>query len=392
VGLDLFYRSGYTRGLPAMIPIAMLYGTPEDAAAQIAYLKGRGYPISWVEMGEEPDGQFMLPEDYGALYLQFASALHRVDPALKLGGPVFEGVNSDILVWPDAGGKTSWLGRFLDYLRAHGRLADLRFMSFEHYPYEPCHIQWSHLYDEPALISQIMQVWRDDGLPPNVPTFITELNIAWASGESFVDIFGALWLADYVGAFLTAGGDGLYYFHYLPGGLHPGCNQSFGTFGMFTVDAAYQIQQPTSQYFASQLLTQEWAQPGSGAHRVFPAKGDVEDPAGHALVTAYALFRPDGQWSLLVVNKDQHNAHSVRIEFHDARAGSERGFTGPVTVTTFGSAQYQWHAKGSAGYADPAGPAARARLTAREDTVFELPAASITVMLGGLGPAAGKGQ
>ena len=166
VGLDLFYTSGYTRGLPAMIPVSMLYATPEDAAAQIAYLKKRGYPISYVEMGEEPDGQYMLPEDYGALYLQFATALHRVDPALKLGGPVFEGVNEDILVWPDAQGKTSWLGRFLDYLKAHGRLADLSFMSFEHYPYEPCKIQWSNLYDEPALITHILQVWRDDGLPP----------------------------------------------------------------------------------------------------------------------------------------------------------------------------------------------------------------------------------
>ena len=73
VGLDLFYTSGYTRGLPAMMPVAMLYSTPEDAAAQIKYLKSRGYPISWIEMGEEPDGQYMLPEDYGALYLQFAT-------------------------------------------------------------------------------------------------------------------------------------------------------------------------------------------------------------------------------------------------------------------------------------------------------------------------------
>ena len=68
-GFDLFFTSGITRGLPAIVPIAMLYGTPEDSAAQMAYLKKRGYPISYVEMGEEPDGQYMLPEDYGALYI-----------------------------------------------------------------------------------------------------------------------------------------------------------------------------------------------------------------------------------------------------------------------------------------------------------------------------------
>jgi len=388
VGLDLFYTSGYTRGLPAMIPIAMVYATPEDAAAQIAYLKKRGHPISWVEMGEEPDGQYMLPEDYGALYLQFATALHRVDPALKLGGPVFEGVNEDIPVWPDAQGKTSWLGRFLDYLKAHGRLADLAFMSFEHYPYEPCRIQWSHLYDEPALISHILQVWRDDGLPPDTPLFVTELNIAWATGESFVDTFGALWLADYVGAFLTAGGDGLYYFHYLPGPLHGGCNQSYGTFGMFNVDANYQIRQPTSQFFASQMLTKQWVQPGDGEHRVFPAASDVLDPAGHVLVTAYAVHRPDGQWSLLVVNKDQHNPHPVRIAFHDREAEADRSFTGAATVITFGSAQYQWHANGGDGFADPDGPPAQTTVTAGKDTVFDLPAASVTVIRGTLGAAA----
>src|SRR5678810_289216 len=114
VGLDLFYTSGYTRNLPAMIPVSMLYGTPEDSAAQIAYLLKRGYPISYIEMGEEPDGQYMLPEDYGALYLQWATAIHKVDPKLKLGGPAFQGVNDDIQVWPDAQGRTSWLGRFLD--------------------------------------------------------------------------------------------------------------------------------------------------------------------------------------------------------------------------------------------------------------------------------------
>ena len=67
---------------------------------------------------------------------------------------------------------------------------------FEHYPYEPCKVQWSSLYDEPTLISHIVDVWQSDGLPQNFPLFVTELNIAWNTGESFVDIFGALWLAD----------------------------------------------------------------------------------------------------------------------------------------------------------------------------------------------------
>src|SRR5436305_11004074 len=207
-----------------MVPIALIYSTPEDAAAQISYLKKRNYPISYVEMGEEPDGHCMLSEDYAALYLQFAKAIHKVDPAVKLGGPIFTGQNKDIEVWADAQGRTSWTGRFIDYLKRHGRISDLAFFSFEHYPFDPCRYQWGSLYDEPALVSNILQVWRDDGVPANVPMFITESNISSQASEASVDIFGALWLADYVGAFLTAGGDAIYYFHYNPFGVHPGCN------------------------------------------------------------------------------------------------------------------------------------------------------------------------
>ena len=106
-----------------MIPVTMLYGTPDDAAAQIAYIEKRGFHIGYIEMGEEPDGKHALPEDYGALYLQWATAIHKVDPTLKLGGPVFEGVNEDITVWPDAQGRISWMGRFVAYLKAHNRSA-----------------------------------------------------------------------------------------------------------------------------------------------------------------------------------------------------------------------------------------------------------------------------
>ncbi|PYX01278.1 MAG: glycosyl hydrolase family 5 [Acidobacteria bacterium] len=380
VGFDLFYTSGYTRKLPAMVPVSLLYGTPEDSANQIAYLKARGYPMSYIEMGEEPDGQYMLPEDYGALYLQWATALHRVDRTLKLGGPVFQGVNRDIQVWPDAQGRTSWLGRFIAYLKAHNRLNDLAFVSFEHYPYEPCKIQWSSLYDEPTLISHILQVWRDDGVPPNVPMLITELNIAWNTGESFVDTFGALWLADFAGAFFTAGGDGLYYFHYVPSGVHSGCGNSMGTFGMFTMNKDFQIKQHTSQYFASQLITQEWVQPGNGSHKIFPAASDISDPAGHVLVTAYAVLRPDKQWALMFVNKDQQNAHSVKINFEDGER--TRHFAGSVDMIAFGSEQYQWHPSPTGGSAEPDGPALKSRISADAKTTYTLPKASVVIFRG----------
>ncbi len=382
VGFDLFFTSGVTRKLPAMIPIAMIYGTPEDAAAEIAYLEKRGYAISYVEMGEEADGHYTPPEDYAALYVQFAEALHKVDSKLKLGGPIFTGVNKDIETWPDAQGQTSWTRRFVNYLKAHGKLEELAFFSFEHYPIEPGKIAWSSLYDEATLVTHILEVWRQDGVPATVPLFITESNISWQSSEAFVDVWGALWLADYIGAFLSGGGDAVYYFHYLPLGVGRGHNGSMGTFDMFSADKDLKIIQPLSQYFASQLINLEWVQPGDGAHRIFPAASDVHDGAGHILITTYAVLRPDGQWSLMVVNKDQENAHEVGISFDDAEKGSRGVFTGLVNVTTFGKEQYRWHANPKGGFADPDGPVVKSTMNAGTGTKFTLPAASITVIRG----------
>ena len=380
-GFDLFFTSGITRGLPAIVPVAMLYSTPEDAAAQMAYIRQRGYPVLYVEMGEEPDGQYMLPEDYGALYLQFATALHRVNRNLKLGGPVFEGVTEDIKVWPDAEGRTSWLGRFLDYLKAHDRIKDFSFMSFEHYPYDGCDTPWKNLYQEPELITHIMKVWREDGVPPGVPLLDTETNDH--GGEAAVDIFGALWLADSFGGFLSAGGKSTHYYHDLPySPPHPACANSWGTYHMFMVDDHYQIRQKTSQYYAAQMITREWAQPTDGEHRQFLANSDVNDAEGHKLVTAYALHRPDGQWSLMLINKDYDNPHAVRISFRDADTGRVMVFSGPVTAVRFGKAQYQWHPDRKQGYADPDQPPLKSADNADGHTLYNLPAASLTVLRG----------
>jgi F5/8 type C domain len=379
-GFDLFYTSGITNHLPAMIPIAMLYSTPEDAAAEIAYIEKRGYPISYVEMGEEPDGQKMLPEDYAALYLQFVATLHRVDPKLRLGGPVFEGVNEDIETWPDSKGRVSWLGRFIDYLQAHGRLSDLSFVSFEHYPFPPCQVTWSDLFREPELTKGILKTWRADGVPANVPLMNTESNLSWGLTQPMTDIFAALWLADSVGAFLSFGGDVYYHSPIQPEPLRSGC-RGWSTYGNFVADENLTIHAHTSQYYASRLINLEWVRHGASQHKLYSASADLKDGAGHTLVTAYPLQQPNGDWSVMIINKDQSNAHKVRVAFDDA-SGAAKSFAGPVTVVTFGSDQYVWHSQGPNSHPDPNDPPVATTVPSGRNVWFTLPKASLTILRG----------
>lgn len=382
-GFDQFFKSGYTNHLPAMIPIAMIYATPEDSAAELAYIEKRGYPVSYVEMGEEPDGAYMQPEDYAALYVQWAKALHKVDSKLKLGGPVFTGVNEDIKVWPDEQGRTSWLGRFVDYLKAHRAMEDLAFVSFEHYPLNPCEINWSDLYREPQLVETTLKAWRDDGVPANVPLMNTESNVSWALTDPMQDLFAGLWLADSVGAFLTEAGPGAAYYHspIQPEPLRPGC-QAWSTYGNFVADEKLEIKQHTAQFFASQLLNLDWVKHGAGVHQLYPAESDLKDEAKHQLITAYAVKRPDGEWSLLLVNKDPSNAHEVKISFEDGGKEVADGFSGQVKMVTFGAAEYVWHSSGPTSHAEPDGPAKRSDVNWKAGEKVLLPKASVTVLTG----------
>jgi hypothetical protein len=184
--------------------------------------------------------------------------------------------------------------------------------------------------------------------------------------------------------------------------MEHGCNDSPGTFGTLTVDRQYNIQQPLAQFFVAQLINLEWVAPGGQTHDVFPAKSDIYDDAGHALVTAYAVKRPEGQWSVLLVNRDQKNAYRVKIAF-DAGAGEHSSsFDGPIELSTFGRDQYQWHpghtrpaghaehpmeptvVMETAGTADPDGPILHIQQTADANTSYELPAASVVVIRGNI--------
>jgi hypothetical protein len=382
-GLDIVFQSGVTRGIPATVPIPMMYSTPANAAAEIGYLEARGYAIARVEMGEEPDGQYVAPEDYAALYAQFADALHAVDSHLALGGPVFEDNERDVKAWATSKhGETSWMKRFLAYLAGHGHAGDLSFFSFEHYPFAACGSgrDEADLLREPGLISHILSVWRGDGLPAGLPIFVTETNYSQNETDAAQRVTGALWYADMMGSVLSGGANGAFFYEYEPIPLSPSdpC-RGWGTYGVLEGDGGYKAQAPLSQYFAARMVTQIWTLPGDGTHALYPAS----IAGGPSWVTAYPLARPDGLWSLLLVNRDFENAHGVNVQF-DTTSGTA-WFSGSVTQTQFGPAQYAWVADGRHSHPDPDGPPSTAIVSGGTGTTYTLPAESLTVLTGSIG-------
>jgi hypothetical protein len=377
-GWDVFFTSGITNGLPALITVPLIYSVPEDAAAMVEYLKKRGYPISWVEMDEEADGQYYMPEDYAALYIQFADAIHKVDPALKLGGPVFQGINQDVSVWPDARGSKSWFGRFYDYLKSHNRDADLSFASFEIYPYDACTMKWEDLYRNRELTHKTLQAFRDDGLPASIPLMNTESNLCGSLSVYMSDIFSALWLADNVGSFFAEGGALYVHSPIEPSGIEHGC-QGWAIWGNALWARDAKIIGYTAFFYASQMINNEWVTHRSGTHHLYNVDARIEDAAGNALVTSYAVRRPDGQWALLLINKDRDHPHSIRIAFDGGGTGH---FSGTVRMVTYGSEQYVWHGSDASAHADPNLPPVISSIDASAQTVFTLPQASVTVLRG----------
>ena len=165
---------------------------------------------------------------------------------------------------------------------------------------------------------------------------------------------------------------------------YPGNPGGFGNF--LLIDGNYKVLGYPPQYLAAQLITKEWVQPVDAPHRQFKASSDVVDAAGNVLVTAYAVERPDKQWSIMLVNRDQYGDHSVKVAFSDGENKRERYFSGPVDRITFGSNEYQWHQEGEGGHADPDGPPSKSSVKGGAETLFQLPKASITVLRGTIGP------
>jgi len=382
-GFDFIFRSGLTNGLPLLIPVAVLYDTPENAAAEIQYLTDRGYPIERVEMGEEPDGQFVKPEHYAALYIQFYNELHRLNPRLQFGGPSMQDIERTQVPGRLELGKGGWLGAFLRYLKRHGMLDQFSFFSFEWYPFgDDC--DRNQLQDSSEMLAEALHELELGGLSHKIPWIISEYGYSAFGARAEVDVEGALLNADSVARFLTLGGEAAYLYGYEASQVISEQECSSGNNMLFFSDDDARIRERTATYWGARLLTQEWTGAADKWHEVYPATSTVKNKSGESVVTAYALMRPDGLWSVLLVNKDPAHAYNVRVRFRNLRDRSDLGFKYPIDLLQFSRAQYQLNSDPKNPYPIRAQPPQHTTVESRESEIV-LPPYSLSVVRG-VGP------
>jgi hypothetical protein len=184
-----------------------------------------------------------------------------------------------------------------------------------------------------------------------------------------------------VGSFFEGGGTLFTHSPIQPQTVQDSC-LGWASWSNFVADRDYNITGYTSLYYAAHMINLEWVQHRSGVHQMFPSATNIKDSEGNALVTTYAVHRPDGQWSLMLVNRDENNAHTVKVIFEDAKSKRKASFSGPVTLVTFGSEQYVWINDGQNSHADPDGPPVATIVSATRERTFTLPKASVTVLRG----------
>ncbi len=348
-GFDSLFLNQVTNGLPVLLTVGALYDTPENSAAQMRFLKGRGYPVHEVEIGLEPDGQNISPEDFAALFIQTADALRAVEPALILAGPGLQQAISD--TWLDETADHSWTRRFLNGLRDRGHLRDLGLFTFEHYPYDvACGALDAKLIAENQSLAASAARLKEDGVPPGVPRVIIEFGLSALSGQAAVDMPGALFNADLTAQFLTLGGRGAYMLGYGPEQLfapETPC-AGYGELMLFGQDEKGRATWPTPAYWGARMLTGDWAQAGAGQHVIYAARA-ARPPAGKAWIVAYPVRRPDGRLAVLVVNRDPLHGHAIRLMTSRLVGTAPADLPGPLDVIQYGAGEYRWKADGAAG-------------------------------------------
>jgi hypothetical protein len=353
------------------MPVGVLYDTPENASAEIAYFRRRGLIIDQVELGEEPDGQRVDPEDYAKLYSLFAARLAEKQQHLTFGGPSL--VNGVADMWLDENPNQSWTSRFLRSLNKAGDMSRLGFFSFEYYPFDDlCGSAQARIADAPAKMDKVFKRLERDGLPTTTLRLISELGMSSHSGRAEVEAPSAIFTADTIAGFLSRGGATAFFYGATPDRTAPGEAVCAGRGNLMLWEAqGSKARWPMPSYYGYRLLTRYWSESGNQEHTLFAASPTPVIDQGPNL-GVYPLKRPDGSWAVLLVNRSAKSAR-VSLTFKGASSPPK----GRTELYRYGSEQFTWSVAADHPVRDR--PPRRSILASWPST-FSLPGLSLTVV------------
>lgn len=371
VGIDRFYQSGLANNIPAMLPIALLYDTPDNMMALLHYVFKKKYPVRELEMGEEPEGQLIHPTDYGSLYLEFAEPIKKFAPQLKLGGPGFASLAKDGAEDQFSFSERQWTKLFLDYLKKHNGLNQFNFFSFEWYPFDDiCSPAAQQLAVQPKLFAAAVKPFTQTILLKNTPVYITEYGYSAYSGQHEVTIEGGLMYADIIGEFLALGGSKSFLYGYDPTYPDESDHCGWGNNMLFGMNENGKIIYKTAAYYTVQMMTGYWAKPADSVTEIYPVK--VADP----LISAYAL-RANNKWSVALINKDPEHSKNISISVQN-RNGTFSTLHFPLQCIQYSGLQYHWKNEGAEGHPDKSLPPQKKIIKTKNK--ITLPPYSLTVL------------
>jgi hypothetical protein len=378
-GIDRFFQCGLTKGLPTMLPIGLLYDTPENMKAFIRYIKQRHYPVEELELGEEPEGQLIHPGDYASLYMQWADSIRTVLPTIKMGGPGFAALAyEDDEVDSNSFTEATWTRIFLEELRKSNHLNSFDFFSTEWYPFDNiCAPPAPQLTIAPQMLSNALKNIRKV-LPKQIPLYLTEYGYSAYGGKAEVEIEGGLMYADILGQFLRLGGRKSYLYGYEPTYLERKNNCSYGNNMLFGLDDKGNIIYRTAAYYTMKMMAQYWAQPSDSVLQVYQATSSVVNKNKEEIISTYVLLRPDKKWSLAIINKDPVHSYRtiIKIDPEDQKPCTDLLL--PAECIQYSKKEYKWKENGAEGHPIRSQPPVRIRTRSAKSVI--LPPYSLTIV------------
>jgi hypothetical protein len=308
------FMAGVTRaGAQAIVTANYGTGTPQEAADWVRYANvSHNYGVRYWEIGNENYGNGHYgaaweadnhadksPAAYANGVVAFAEAMKAVDPTVKIGAVLTTPGN-----WPDgivAGGDAgTWNQVVLSIAGSH-----IDFVTVHWYPGGSSAPE--SLSKTEQVTDAILLLRKQTALPIS----LTEINTGYGQNTQP----GALFAADMYAGLIENGVFTVDWWNVHNGATAAstiGGQTDYQDFGLLssatcTSDGTCEpaLNTPFAPYYALSMLS-AFARPGDQLVRAVSDDG---------LVSAHAARRPNGDLTVLLVNKDPDNAHAVTLRY-----------------------------------------------------------------------------